>query len=101
MAFQPSLWGNRTAAGWFSGTNLVPVTPQLGLTQQPRALGSPDLWFLGPLRGHSDGGIQEEFENTKVRVPVMAQWLMNLTRICEDAGSIPGLTQWVMDLALL
>ena len=35
------------------------------------------------------------------RVPIVAQWLTNPTRKHEVVCSIPGLTQWVKDLALL
>ena len=45
-------------------------------------------FFHGILRTQKDG------------VPSVAQQLTNPTRIREDVGLIPGLTQWVKGLAL-
>ena len=40
------------------------------------------------------------FKTINSEVPVMAQQLTNLTSIYKDVGLIPGLSQWVKDLAL-
>ena len=43
---------------------------------------------------------EEMFLKSIGGIPIVAQWLTNLTRNNEVASSIPGLTQRVKDLAL-
>ena len=45
--------------------------------------------------------VKVKWRKKKKGVPVVAQWLMNPTRNQEVLGLIPGLAQWVKDLALL
>ena len=45
---------------------------------------------------HTDAQI----EMCHIRVPIVTQWLENLSSVHEDEGSIPGLAQWVKDPAL-
>ena len=54
---------------------------------------------LTPVLWGSPGGGWQQPKKKLARAPVMAQWLMNLTSIPEDGGSIPGLAQWVKDPA--
>ena len=39
-------------------------------------------------------------QNAEMEVSIVAQWVNNLTSIHEVVGLIPGLDQWVKDLAL-
>ena len=53
----------------------------------------------GPGQNENMGSLLKSTKNFK-GVPILAQWLTNPTRNHEVTGSIPGLTQWVNDLAL-
>ena len=80
------------------------VRPQRYSAEKPT---EQDSLVSGPLRvGWQEGVIgvpvvAHRVKNPSSGVPVVAQWLTNLTSMHEDASSIPGLAQWVKDPVLL
>ena len=72
------------------------------LTSKPFGEQNPTLVEKLLRKGHSGVGIDFLFlsEDATGGVPVLAQWKRNPTSNLEVVGSMPGLAQWVKDLAL-
>ena len=63
-----------------------------------RQLPLSNCYLLSDSQGQ--GPLAHWIEGAGQGVPIVAQWLMNLTRNHEVAGSVLGLAQWVKDPAL-
>ena len=78
----------------------LPASPSPLDKPQVSSQRGPSLFtvFLGPEGLEGDG--QEQLSSFRVWHSPCGSVVMNWTWIHEDAGSIPGFTQWVKDLAL-
>ena len=59
------------------------------------------FWYLNPsqIPCHAE---PMKYSNVYISgVPVVAQWVKNPNSVHEDAGLIPGITQWFKDAVLL
>ena len=100
MAWRGGRFWGRQAGGWgikaVRGTVLLFFVAGSAVPNATSLVASNNRHFFL----HNSRGQKIQNQSVRTGVPVVAQWLANPTTIYEDAGSIPGLTQWVKDLVL-
>ena len=65
-----------------------------------RFLSTKPQWELHILEIFQAKMVKYSFIKNNVGVPLVAQWVKNPISVHKDLGLIPGLAQWVKDLAL-
>ena len=86
---------------WLSGLRIqccCGAGPKCGTVSVPDP-GTPTCCRCGQKEKRNKENPKELKKFIELGVPIVSQWVMNLTSIHKDAGSIPGLAQWVKDPA--
>ena len=84
---------------WLKDLNIRPDTIKIPRRHLSKTFS--DINRTSVFLGQSPKAIEMKAKINQCGIPNMAQWLTNPTRNHEVAGSIPGLAQWIKDLALL